>query len=182
MFNDRAVFFHPSGSVWNFESVGADGFSIYPAWDWQNKATKYRSNGDVSFSRNLGVTGAVVIGVIQSAQPQYAFNNVKLAVEGAIGARNAVYVRTPGAAWPDYVFEPTYALRPLPEVAEYIARNGHLPDVPTAAEVECDGIELASMNAVLLRKVEELTLHLIALQKQNEALQGRMEQVEDKIK
>ena len=112
-----------------------------------------------------------------TSYPTTALNSLKLAVDGPIGARSAVYVRAPGAAWPDYVFAPTYKLRSLPETARYIQAHGHLPDVPSAAEVEQNGIELAAMNAALLRKVEELTLHLIALQRETTALRLRVEQL-----
>lgn len=74
------------------------------------------------------------------------------------------------ANWPDYVFEPTYALRPLSEVELYINENKHLPNVPSALEIEAKGIDMAEMDATLLRKIEELTLYIIQQQKQITAL------------
>ena len=68
--------------------------------------------------------------------------------------------------WPDYVFGEGYRLRPLAEVEEHIERHSHLPDVPSAAEVEAEGADLGEMNKVLLQKVEELTLYIIDLQRQ----------------
>lgn len=68
--------------------------------------------------------------------------------------------------WPDYVFGEGYRLRPLAEVEEHIKRHSHLPDVPSAAEVEAEGADLGEMNKVLLQKVEELTLYIIDLQRQ----------------
>ena len=68
--------------------------------------------------------------------------------------------------WPDYVFGEGYRLRPLAEVEEYVKEHSHLPDVPSAAEVEAEGADLGEMNKVLLQKVEELTLYIIDLQKQ----------------
>ena len=68
--------------------------------------------------------------------------------------------------WKDYVFEEDYKLLPLVEVAQFIAENKHLPDVPSAAEVEANGINLGEMNAILIQKVEELTLYILDLQKQ----------------
>jgi len=47
----------------------------------------------------------------------------------------------------------------------YINQNGHLPGVPTAAEVQKDGVDLAEVNALLLQKIEELTLYVIELEK-----------------
>ena len=62
---------------------------------------------------------------------------------------------------PDYVFEDSYELRPLSEVAAYIEENGHLPDVPSAAEINSTGLNMSAMQMVLLRKVEELTLYTL---------------------
>jgi hypothetical protein len=76
----------------------------------------------------------------------------------------AVYVGTSG--WtitaPDYVFHKDYKLKPLPEVKQFIEKNGHLPGVPSASAMEKKGsVNLVEMNMTLLKKVEELTLHLI---------------------
>lgn len=86
------------------------------------------------------------------------------------------------ASWPDYVFEPSYLLQPLSEVAQFIKTNGHLPNVPSAEEIEADGVSLGEMNRVLLEKVEELTLHLIEQQKLIEAQNTRLEVLETKTK
>lgn len=80
--------------------------------------------------------------------------------------------------WPDYVFEDNYALSPLSEVEEYIKENKHLPEVPSAKDVAANGIDLGDMDAKLLRKVEELTLYLIDLKKENESLRARIENLE----
>ena len=68
--------------------------------------------------------------------------------------------------WPDYVFENDYPLMNLLEVEQFIKENKHLPDVPSAAEVEANGVNLGEMNAILIQKVEELTLYVLDLQKQ----------------
>ena len=88
----------------------------------------------------------------------------KLAVEGKIGAREVqVTLQNP---WPDYVFEPTYDLKPLAEIETYIKENKHLPEVPSAKEMEANGVQLGEMNMLLLKKVEELTLYVIELKKE----------------
>jgi hypothetical protein len=66
--------------------------------------------------------------------------------------------------WPDYVFAPSYNLKPLSEVKTFIQTNGHLPNVPSAEEVKEKGVNLAENDKVLLEKVEELTLYLIQLE------------------
>ncbi|MFZ5964900.1 hypothetical protein ACOXXX_18300 [Thalassococcus sp. BH17M4-6] len=65
---------------------------------------------------------------------------------------------------PDYVFEDSYALRPLSEVAEFIGTNRHLPDVPSAAEIAAQGLDMTDMQMRLLKKVEELTLYTLEQQ------------------
>jgi hypothetical protein len=70
--------------------------------------------------------------------------------------------------WADYVFEKDYKLMPLNDLDQFITENGHLPEVPTTEEAIKNGIELKEMNILLLKKVEELTLHLINQNKQIE--------------
>ncbi|MGB4205312.1 MAG: hypothetical protein WBJ84_06790 [Bacteroidales bacterium] len=67
--------------------------------------------------------------------------------------------------WPDFVFLKDYNLMPLNEVEQFINENGHLPNVPSEVQVKENGINLGQMNAVLLQKIEELTLHIIDLNK-----------------
>jgi hypothetical protein len=74
--------------------------------------------------------------------------------------------------FPDFVFEPGYKLLSINEVESFINQNGHLPGVPNAAQVEQNGIELGEMNALLLQKIEELTLYIIAQDKKIQALEN----------
>jgi len=90
----------------------------------------------------------------------------KLSVDGRVRA-DAVKVYT---SWADYVFEADYELPTLSEVEMHIAKFGHLKDIPSAAEVEANGIELGEMNKLLLQKIEELTLYVIDLNKEVEML------------
>jgi len=75
-----------------------------------------------------------------------------------------------GTKIPDYVFEPGYKLAHLSEVEAFTKTHKHLPEVPSAKEIEKGGLDLAQMNLILLKKVEELTLHAIEQQKQIDAL------------
>ncbi|HYG01939.1 MAG TPA: hypothetical protein VD927_05800 [Chryseosolibacter sp.] len=82
-----------------------------------------------------------------------------LTVKGKIHSEEVIVdLNVPG---PDYVFESTYNLPSLESVETYIKANKHLPEVPSAKEMEANGISLSEMNMILLKKVEELTLHLI---------------------
>ncbi len=77
------------------------------------------------------------------------------------------------AEWKDGVFKPEYNLRSLREIEQYIKQHGHLPEIPSEAEVMQNGINLARMNALLLQKVEELTLYVIELEKKIDKLKNK---------
>lgn len=91
----------------------------------------------------------------------------KLEVNGQIHARS---VKVDLKEWADIVFEKDYELAPLSLVEAYIKEHGHLPEIPAAAVVLAEGIELGEINRLLLKKVEELTLYLIEQNKQIIAL------------
>lgn len=69
-------------------------------------------------------------------------------------------------AWPDYVFDEGYQLMPLSELQQFIQKNNHLPNVPSACEMEESGINVAKSNVMLMEKVEELTLYLLQMKEQ----------------
>ena len=73
--------------------------------------------------------------------------------------------------WADYVFNKNYYLMPLEDLENFINTNKHLPEIPSAQEVVDNGLELKSMNVLLLKKVEELTLHIIDLNKKLKSLE-----------
>ena len=99
----------------------------------------------------LTTDGNVAIG---TTNPQ----NYKLAVAGKI---RATEIKVEALPWPDYVFSSSYNLPDLKDTEQFIKDHKHLPEIPSAAEVAIDGINLGEMNAKLLQKIEELTLHLI---------------------
>lgn len=109
------------------------------------------STNDIYFN-----TGNVSIG---ATNPQ----GYKLAVAGKIISEEVVVKLQ--ANWPDYVFESDYKPLTLEEIEQYIKVNKHLPGVPSAKEVEEKGISVGEMNAILLKKIEELTLEIIELNK-----------------
>jgi len=73
-------------------------------------------------------------------------------------------------SWPDYVFANDYKLRPLTEVKKFIEKNKHLPNIPSAAQIEKEGIQLGDMSKRLIEKVEELTLYILQQQEQIDEL------------
>ena len=103
----------------------------------------------------MGLNGSIGIGTTNPG-------SYKLAVNGTIAA-TAIKVTQTG--WADFVFDDDYKLRPLSEVENYINQNKHLPGVPSAKEVTANGIDLGDNQAVLLKKIEELTLYSIEQEK-----------------
>jgi len=87
----------------------------------------------------------------------------KLSVNGNIRAKE---IKVETANWPDYVFEEDYQLTPLSEIETFIKVNKHLPDIPSAQKIAEDGLSVGEMNKLLLKKIEELTLHLIEKDKE----------------
>ncbi len=105
-----------------------------------------------------------------------------LSVDGKILAEEINVQSVPAS---DYVFESDYNLRSINEIEIYINENKHLPDIPSAKEFEENGIGLGEMDNMLLRKVEELTLYVIELKKENEELKQqskRVDQLEEIVK
>lgn len=119
---------------------------------------------------------------IKSGLPDHAPNHPQFAImeieahnedifqvytNGLVRARE---IKVNQNVWPDYVFEDSYRLLDLYETEKFIKKNNRLPGLPSAEEVEKEGVALGEMNKVLLEKVEELTLHVIELQKQIDEL------------
>ncbi|GAB4047010.1 hypothetical protein [Spirosoma litoris] len=98
-----------------------------------------------------------------------------------VKARYQLRISNP-SEWSDKVFMPGYRLTPLAEVKKYIDANQHLPGVPSAEQVAKDGVDLVKMNAKLLEKVEELTLHQIKQEKTIEEMKVEIEELKRLIK
>ncbi len=96
----------------------------------------------------------------------------KLTVKGKIHTQE-IRVDLNGAVAPDYVFEKDYNLKSLQEIENYIIKNKHLPEIPSAKTMEEEGVYLKEMNLLLLKKVEELTLYLIEQEKRISELEKK---------
>lgn len=101
----------------------------------------------------------------------------KMAVLGKVIAEE-IKVRKQSNGWPDYVFSSTYKLPSLNEVEKFIKKNSHLPEIPSAKEIEENGLVLGEMNAKLLQKIEELTLYIIEQNKKIISLEEKNKQIE----
>lgn len=96
--------------------------------------------------------------------------NEKLSVNGNIRSKEVVVEL---ANWPDYVFEKSYELKPLAEVEDFIKVNNHLPNIPSANEIEINGLKVGDVQKRMMEKIEELTLYVIELKKEIELLKTK---------
>ncbi len=122
-----------------------------------------KDNGRVFLADNPG--GAVGIGTQNTA-------GYKLAVSGNIRTKEVV-VET---GWADFVFAKEYKLLPLSEVESFIKTNNHLPDIPSAIEIQTNGLKVGEMQTKAMQKIEELTLYIIEMKKEMEALKNIIDQ------
>lgn len=157
--------------------IGHDGTNAYLDYTTQivntNNPTKLVVNGSgerTEFGGDVILHGDVGIGTTSFDDSQNG-KHYRLSVDGKVRCREVKVNST----WADHVFEESYTLLSLAEVEAYIAEYGHLPGMPTAAEVAENGVELGGMQVKLLEKIEELTLHLIRLEKENQALKSQIE-------
>jgi hypothetical protein len=115
----------------------------------------------------LTVSGNVGIGTTTPDQ--------KLTVNGTIHSKEVkVDLAVPA---PDYVFEKEYKLPSLDSIKIYIDQNKHLPEVPSAKEMEANGVQLGEMNMLLLKKMEEMTLYMIDVDKRLSILRKENEEL-----
>lgn len=111
--------------------------------------------------------GNVAIGSIVAATAP----NYKLTVGGKILCEE-LRVKLQSSGWPDYVFGNDYKLPSLDEVEKFIQENKHLPNIPSAAQVGREGVDVGDMEKKMMEKIEELTLYVISLKKEIEVLKG----------
>ncbi|WP_299246989.1 tail fiber protein [uncultured Aquimarina sp.] len=151
-----------------FESDGAfifkldrngNGISNLPGFGVYNK-----NNEAIFFAKDNGKVG------IGTNTP-----DAKLAVNGNIHTKE---VKVDLIGWADYVFKEDYKLPTLEQVEDHISEKGHLINIPSAAEVAENGIQLGEMNAKLLEKIEELTLYTIAQEKKLKEQEERLKKLE----
>ncbi len=156
--------FNPSGKAYQIVNGGAD----------QNLHFQvYNGDGSSVSGHALVISGSNANIGIGTATP-----TEKLSVNGKIRAKE---IKVETANWPDYVFEDDYPILSLAETEKYIQTNKHLPEMPTSKEAEANGIALGELNKLLLKKIEELTLHLIKLSKENEQMKNNFKQLEQKV-
>jgi len=189
------IWYSNTDLAWKLRMVSANGNnSNHPLLEVENNIVRLYTNHETAypikvygemFSSGNGNTMPSMFG--SSFQWQRLVNNTyymdgnvgigtnapgeKLSVNGKIRAHE-IKVESTASTWPDYVFEEEYDLPSLKSTADFIKANKHLPGVPTANDVEKDGISLGEMNKILLQKIEELTLHMIEMKSEIEELKN----------
>jgi len=164
----KKIALYQTAAADDFYGLGISGGTL-DIWAGNQTIINVRS-AHVNFTKPVQGTSASFSGNIQSSGNVQA-NTLTLNI----------------GSFPDYVFAKNYDLMPLEEVEAYIKANHHLPKVPKAAKIEKDGMNVGQINVLLMEKVEELTLHTIAQNKQLKtqnkqikALMKRLEKLEKK--
>ena len=143
-----------------------------------NESYKFNVNGSARVSGSTSINGNLFVGGTINLNNNFSFDangNFWAGRSARIGNGfycdldgnlKVMHLKVTQTDWPDYVFGENHELMPINDVEQYVKQNGHLPNVPSAEEVEKDGMDVGEMNRLLLEKVEELTLYIIDLQKQ----------------
>ncbi|HSH67785.1 MAG TPA: hypothetical protein VLB84_18735 [Bacteroidia bacterium] len=142
----------------NYAGVHIDGPVLF---GWSGGALGSKNAGSNNIALSWNSAGNVGIGAPNTGP-------YKLTVEGVLGARA---LKITLASWADFVFNNDYELKSLSEVEDFIKENKHLPEMPTSAEIEKEGLDVGEIQAKQMQKIEELTLYVIELNKKVEKLE-----------
>tara|TARA_R110002051_G_scaffold138268_1_gene211018 strand:- start:19120 stop:20940 length:1821 start_codon:yes stop_codon:yes gene_type:complete len=150
--NTANVLTSSGGGEINYSSTNAN----LPTIDWQGR--------DLYATQNVGIGTTNTQGYRLAVAGNVVAEEIKVALQ---------------VNWPDFVFENDYTLPTLKEVEEHIIKNGYLINMPSASTVKENGIKLGEMNAMLLQKIEELTLYTIAQEKKIKLLEIENNKIEE---
>jgi hypothetical protein len=171
--------------AWGTQNVNYNGksFSLEHSFygDLNSAINFYRGGGTtggyMSFATGTGIermtidpTGNVGIGTTSPSE--------KLSVNGNIKAQKLIVTQN---GWADYVFDSSYQLKPLSQVESFIQQHKHLPDIPSAKEIQDKGVDVGNNQALLLKKIEELTLYMIEMKKENEQMKLENEKLKRRV-
>jgi hypothetical protein len=186
--NGAVIQFYNNSSNYNTGVFGASikSVSVNNQYGWESDLY-LRTARNNSYSSQTILDAIVVKGNTGNVGIGNNAPDAKLTVSGQVHAQEVkVTVSAPG---PDYVFEKNYKLTSLEEIKNYIDKNKHLPEVPSAKEMEKNGVQLGEMNMLLLKKIEELTLYVIEQERKFKAkddeikdLKSEMELIKRKLK
>ncbi len=161
-------------TVGNNTSTGSLSVSTGATVGTNLNVTGNSTTGSLNVSTNATVNGEATVMQKMSIGTATKSPTYNLSVLGGIISDE---VRVQLQPWPDYVFEPDYALQPLAEVEKYVQENKHLPGVVSAKEVAENGLDLGQTQKAQMEKIEELYLHVIAMEKRVQALETANKQL-----
>lgn len=127
----------------------------------------------VNWNRGLTMHTSGIVGIGTNPISGYM-----LAVNGGIACKNDMMITLTGITWPDYVLARNYRLKPLLALEQEIDSLGHLPEMPSAEQIENEGLSITTVTTTVVKKVEELTLYTIDQQKQLDELKKQNEQMQ----
>lgn len=178
---------NPAPSVLHYMYFGAESntaynnntFRLYP-----NKTAYFEGNvgiGTITPGVKLDVNGTtysrkIFVGIPDANTAAHMSSSNLLAVNGAAIFTKATVQLV--SNWPDYVFSQTYKLSPLDSLKRFIQLNKHLPEIPSTSEVAKNGIDLGNTQALLLKKIEQLTLYVIDLNEEIERKNKKIQELE----
>ena len=168
--------YNGKGNIFSF-GVVANGINMEYGYIGGNRLDNSNTNYANPYMVFLP-NGRVGIGTLS---PKYlldvngTFRSNELLVSGIIKAREVKIEINAGA---DFVFSSDYNLKPLSEVESFVKKNKHLPEIPSEKEMIENGINVNEMQIKLLQKIEELTLYVIDLKKENEAIKKKLKELE----
>ncbi|HQF55489.1 MAG TPA: hypothetical protein PK208_10260 [Fibrobacteria bacterium] len=159
----------------NYLSIRAKEFGFYQPYS--SLSTVFRANdqgNNISLIHNSRIAPDTIFTTSGSS---ITFPNT-VYMTGTLNAPNIVATGIKSSSVADYVFDPSYQIMSLQEVESFANANRHLPEVPSATDIERNGMDIAKMNLILLKKIEELTLHAIAQQKEIDALKASVKNLQ----
>ena len=143
--------------------------------EWGSGTDKFKLRrapaGSTTFADFLVVNSLGKVG-IGTLTPTY-----ELAVNGTIRCKQLIV----DTNWSDFVFYDDYKLPQLNAVEQFIKENKHLPGIPSEAHVKQDGVDVGEISSKLLQKIEELTLYLIDIKKENDFIKSQLANLETQL-
>jgi hypothetical protein len=156
----------------------------WSAW-WVTGASGYMKlgtgGGNETWVGAINIDQSNHVGINTQNTSGYTFNVAGSAVFDGVTVKSFSATNPQATPWADYVFDKNYQLPTLESLGAYIRLNRHLPGIPTAAEVEKNGLDLGATQAKLLEKIEQLTLYTIDLQKQADQSRATVEALRQQV-
>jgi hypothetical protein len=188
LINKRGILFHIPGNmesdskIYDFETMGTGSGTLH-LW------SKYSGWNNLKLASVAGVVGVsgkehtfeLSVNGLQLFDKNSSVKKIDIGPDGNAffdGKISAKEIEVMPNVWADNVFYDQYNLISIPELKQYITKNRKLPGVPSESEVKQCGMNIGDMNAVLLKKVEELTLYVIRQQQEIDALKQEVKKIQ----